>query len=97
MHISFSYLIIGAICSKHNGDTNHNKQLIPAAELNNKTITHTTRVLFLQAPGQLMPTFLLYWSILKQTQFIVFTVGVLLIKTKKMNVSDINQIKYREQ
>ena len=56
----FSYLIIGATSSKHNASTNHNKQLIPAADLNNKPITYTTRVLLLQAPIQLMATFLLY-------------------------------------
>ena len=34
----FSYLIIGATITKHNGGTNHNKQLTPAAELNNKPV-----------------------------------------------------------
>ena len=38
----FSYLIIQAIITKHNGGTPHNKQLTPDAELNNKPIAHTT-------------------------------------------------------
>ena len=61
MHIPFfSYLIIGATSSKRNEGTNHNKQLTPVAELNNKPITDTTRVLLLRAPSQLIATFLLY-------------------------------------
>ena len=51
----FSYLIIGATITKHNGGTTHNKQLTPAAKLNNKPITHTTRVLLPQLPGQPLP------------------------------------------
>ena len=67
-HIPFLYLIIGTTSSKCNGGTNHNKQLILAAELNNKPSTHTTRVLVLQAPSQLMASLLLYQLILNHTQ-----------------------------
>ena len=39
----FSYLIRGTY-SKRNGGSTHNKQLIPAAELNNKQIIQTTTI-----------------------------------------------------
>ena len=47
----FSYLIIGATSSKHNGATNHT-QLTPTAELNDKPITHKTKSIVTTRPHQ---------------------------------------------